>query len=168
MALKVANLILAHKSPEQLVRLIRRLHTPDRAFVVHLDKKSQGPEWDRVVAELKELDVLWAGRVTCSWGKFSQVEATLNCISKLRESGISWDFVNLLSGQDYPIRPNEHLEDHLNAHRGECLMEFQPFPYPNWDFNGYYRLPTWHIPARGGIGALFPKDSPTACIREFH
>ena len=164
MALKIANLILAHKAPEQLVRLVRRLQTPDRAFVVHLDQKSKRPEWDRAAGELKEMGVLWADRVAVSWGEFSQVQAALNCMDKLRELGVSWDFVNLLSGQDYPIRPAEHLEAYLSAHQGECLMDFYPFPFPGWHFGGYNRLPTWRVPARGKPRRIIPER----LARRFH
>lgn len=164
MSLKIANLILAHKAPGQLVRLVRRLQTPNSAFVIHLDQKSRGPEWDRAIGELTELGVIWADRVSCTWGHFSLVRAALNCIEKLSQLNASWDFVNLLSGQDYPIRPTEQREAHLREHRGECLMYFYPFPYPDWVHNGYNRLPTWHIVARGRRWRIVPER----WARHFH
>lgn len=94
------------------------------------------------MGELKELGASLANRIVCSWGDYSSIRVTLNCLTKLRETGTSWDFVNQLSGQDYPIRPLSELDSLLSADRNRCLMWARPFPVACWQKHGYDRLPT--------------------------
>jgi hypothetical protein len=156
MTLKVANFVMAHKAPRQLVRLVQALRSPLNLTIVHLDKKSTGPDWDHAIDEMKQMGTLFAARTVCSWGDFSFIQVTLNCIDKLRETGTSWDFVNQISGQDYPIRPMHELADHLSENRGRCLMELHPLPFPTWKFGGYNRLPTWRNPLSSVRAPLVP------------
>lgn len=142
MSPRVAHFVIAHKAPSQLLRLVRTLRADNHATVVHIDLKSTGGEWDRAIDELKDIGALLADRIVCSWGDYSSIAVTLNCIAKLRETGSSWDFVNQLSGQDYPIRPIAELNAHLSANQGKCLMDIYPFPFPGWRFGGYDRLPS--------------------------
>jgi hypothetical protein len=156
MPLRIAYLILAHKSPPQLIRLVRRLESPGTAFVIHVDRNSAGAEWDSAFAALRQSNVIWAERVACSWGGFSLVQASLNCIEALPAPRASFDFVSLISGQDYPIKPNSYIEDFLDRRRGQCLMYFYRFPYPEWQWNGYHRLPTWRIRVAGKGRRIIP------------
>jgi hypothetical protein len=149
MALRIAYLILAHKSTSQVVRLVQRLQGDDRTFVIHVDLNSPSVEWEMARAILNQPNVFWADRITCTWGSFSLVQATLSCIEALQKFAPPADFVVHLSGQDYPVRPSGYIEDFLAARKGTCLMYFHRFPYPQWDLGGYYRLPTWRIPTGG-------------------
>lgn len=164
MPLRLAYLILAHKSPPQLVRLVRRLDGPNRTFVIHVDRNSTGAEWDSAFAVLRQPNVIFAERVACSWADFSLVQAALNCIEALPAAGSSFDFAALLSGQDYPIKPNDYIENFLARRRGECLMYFHRFPYPEWQWNGYHRLPTWRIRVAGKGRRIIP----ARFARRFH
>lgn len=107
--------------------------------------------------DLKKTGALLAPRILCSWGDYSSIQVTLNCLATLRGVGGSWDFVNQLSGQDYPIRPVHELERHLSENPGRCLMDFRPFPFPGWRFGGYDRLPTWHNPLSKRRQRLIPE-----------
>ena len=86
MALRIAYLILAHKSPLQVVRLVQRLQGEDRTFVIHVDLNSPSAEWEMARSVLSQPNVFWANRIACTWGGFSLVEATLSCIEVLRKS----------------------------------------------------------------------------------
>jgi len=157
--LRLAYLILAHKNPGQLIRLIDRLDKrdgPGCTFVVHLDWKSSGTDWAEATCGLQRPNVHWAQRVDCRWGDFTLVQATLNCIRALEETGERFDFVTLLSGQDYPIKSNSQIEVFLKRRLGKCLMYFYPFPYPEWAWGGYSRLPTWRVNVSGRARRLVP------------
>lgn len=156
MPLKVAHFVIAHKAPLQLLRLVRRLQSPGHLAIVHVDQKSDGPEWDRARDELRDIGALLASPRSCNWGDYTFVDITLSCLDKLAETGRSCDFVNQISGQDYLIRPLPELEQHLSQHVGECLMQFHPFPYPDWTLGGYDRLPTWRNPFSKARKPLIP------------
>ncbi len=154
--LRLAYLILAHKNPEQLIQLMRRLDAHGRTFVVHVDRSSSGPEWEAAFKKLASSRVHWAKRVDCVWGDFTLVEATLNCIHTLVSLKSHFDHVVLLSGQDYPIKSNQAIETYLKERRGKNLMYFYPFPYPEWAWSGYDRLPTWRLNILGRPRRIVP------------
>lgn len=152
----IAYLILAHRDPAQVVRLVRRLDGPNRTFVLHLDAKCEGHEWDDALRQLEASNLRRADRVTCSWGEFSVVEATLNAIRALLASGAPFDQAVLLSGQDYPIKSNVYIEQALRSKREQCLMYLFPFPFREWPWQGYHRLPAWRVPLFGRKRRLVP------------
>ncbi len=69
---------------------------------------------------------LIANRVHVRWGAYSMVQATLNGFNQILHSGQSFDYINLLSGQDYPLKDNEHLHWFLQENMGKLFMEFYP------------------------------------------
>jgi hypothetical protein len=156
MSVRIAYLILVHKSPAHLVRLVQRLQGPERVFVIHLDSKSADPSWDDARRKLEKPNVFWTERVHCEWGEFGLVQAMLNSMETLIASGFPFDFAVLLSGQDYPIKTNAYIEDYLAARSGKCLMYIHPFPNDEWEWQGYYRLATWRIPLFGKKRRIIP------------
>lgn len=156
MSVRIAYLILAHKAPSHLVRLVTRLQGPECTFVIHLDSKSAGPDWDEACEKLRQPNIFWAERVDCEWGDFSLVQATLNAIGKLYSSARPFDFAVLLSGQDYPVKSNSYIESHLASRHGECLMYLNRFPNREWSWKGYYRLPTWRMRLAGKSRRMIP------------
>lgn len=164
MSVRIAYLILAHKAPSHLVRLVRRLQGPDRAFVIHLDSKSTDASWDDACRKLKQPNVFWADRVHCEWGEFGLVQAMLNSVETLCNTEFAFDFAVLLSGQDYPIKSNEYIENYLASRSGKCLMYVHPFPNEEWEWQGYYRLATWRVPIFGKERRIIP----VRFSRQFH
>lgn len=154
--MRLAFLILAHRDAAQLLRLVRRLDGPEHTFVIHLDAKCGGPEWEAAIRELRASNVLWAERVDCSWGEFSVVEATLNAIRALTQSEAPFDFAVLLSGQDYPIKSNEYIAQALAQEQDNCLMYLFPFPFVEWRWRGYHRLPVKRIHLFGRDRRVLP------------
>ncbi len=47
--MRIAYVILAHKYPEQLVRLISQLNTNDVSFFLHIDKKPDDKFYHQVL-----------------------------------------------------------------------------------------------------------------------
>lgn len=156
MPVRIAYLVLAHRAPLQLKRLIDRLRGPDVHIVLHVDANRSGPEWELLFRELDCPDISLAPRVACQWGDFTLVDATLNCINALCNLDSGFDFAVLLSGQDYPIKPHSFVSHFLGNRRGECLMFNYPFPFPDWVHGGYHRLPTWRVYFRGKPRRIFP------------
>lgn len=145
MPVRIAYLILAHREPRQLARLIQRLRGPGVHIVLHIDKNSSGTEWDWFLNRLHGPDITRAASVECRWGDFSLIDATLNCLNALSNERVEFDFAILLSGQDYPIQPQPVISEFLSRRKGRCLMFIYPFPFPYWVHGGYHRLPTWRI-----------------------
>lgn len=96
-----AVLILAHRQPNQVISLAKKL---SKAFVVyiHFDKKmSLSPEDEQI---LKKLDnVNYFSKYDIKWGSFSIVKATLALIEKALANP-AVNYLHLISGQDWPLK----------------------------------------------------------------
>jgi len=111
--MKLAFIILAHDDPDNLLRLIKRVVVEEDLVVIHWDKKNQldikacceAAFDNRILARLR-----FAHRVAVSWGRWSVVEATLVALEAIESSGEAIDYVVLLSGADYPLRPVRELK----------------------------------------------------------
>jgi hypothetical protein len=104
-AVKVAYLILAHSGFGFLDRLIASLNDDTCGFYVHVDRKAAN-----YASELKNVTVL-SDRSDVNWAGYSQLQAEVKLLRHAIESDA--DYYLLISGADYPIRPNQFLYDLL-------------------------------------------------------
>lgn len=127
--MKLAHLILAHNQPRQLERLIRRLAHPDADTYIHLDKKTPIADFEH----LKDIENVYfiQNRVKVYWGTFAIVQATLNGFNEIIQSGKNYQYVNLLSGQDYPLKPQDAIHQYLEKNAGTAFMDYLLFE-PDW------------------------------------
>lgn len=107
MNLKIAYLVIAHDNYEHLKRMITALNDVACTFYIHIDKRSAFPviSGDNIIYLEK--------RVAVHWGGFSMVMATLNLLRRALEDDN--DYFALISGTDYPIKPNKWLFEKING-----------------------------------------------------
>ena len=146
--MRFAYVLLAHTLPDQLSRLIRRLHTPDDLFFVHIDRKTPEAQFLPGMGEVTRLPNvhLLLDRVDVRWGAFGHLEATLNAIAAAGRSPASYDYLVLLTGRDYPIKPLDGIRAHIAARQGQAFMDFHLLPRPGWaEEGGLERLRYPHL-----------------------
>lgn len=151
--MKIAYIILAHKAPEQLVRLISKLQTEETSFFIHIDKKTDKEIYDKIVEQLKKvsLNIYFLKRYKCYWGGFNIVKATIEGIKEIAKLKIDFDYAILLSGQDYLIKPSSYIEDFLTKNKDKEFIEFFSLSSPNkWQgqagyYEGFKRIEYWHF-----------------------
>lgn len=127
--MKIAHLILAHKNPAQVARLISRLKHPEAYFFIHLDLKSDIQPFKNLEHEGKV--VLINNRIKVFWAGYSQVQSTINSLQQISSFGIDFDYVNLISGQDYPLKRVNEFHAYLEQNNGKAFMEYFPV-YEVW------------------------------------
>ncbi len=124
--MKVANLVVTYTDPRLTERMIKRLGTEHFDYYLHIDKKKDIEQYryltqyPNVFLVKERIDVRWAG--------FSTTRAILSCIKDVLASGRTYDYFNLLSGQDYPLKSAGQILDFLNKHQGKQFIEY-------WDIN---------------------------------
>ena len=114
-------LILAHKNPLQLSRMIERLDDGASKFFIHLDAKTPIEPFAACLegAHIRFIDK----RERCVWGDFSIVRATIRLMEAAsEEQGI---FI-LMSGQDYPIQSQGYINDFLERNKEFDFIEIEP------------------------------------------
>lgn len=163
--MRLAYLISAYKNLDQVSRLIRRLHRGGAIFLVHVDRKTSKVEYRALVDDIGDLrSVELLERHACHWGGFGHVRATLKGIAWLAARGFEFDYLILLTGQDYPIKSNAFIERFFADRCGTSFMLFDSLPtewwsprggldrieYPHLRFNGHHaRLPVKRSFPRG-------------------
>jgi hypothetical protein len=125
--MRVAYIILAHKYPEQLIRLIHKLNSKENTFLIHIDKNTSPEIYQLIKQELKAFpNVHFLNRYKTYWGSFQLVQATLEGIKTIFSKNIDCDYVSFLSGQDYPIKSNQYIESFLTKHHGKEFLQYSP------------------------------------------
>jgi len=105
----VAVLVLSHRAPAQVARLVSRLQSGRDTFVaVHHD-----PNGEPLQLPASSTMALIPDPVPCPWGQMGILVAIRKSLAWLRSNvpGLSW--VLIISGQDYPIRTVASIEDEL-------------------------------------------------------
>ncbi|KEO72598.1 beta-1,6-N-acetylglucosaminyltransferase [Anditalea andensis] len=154
--MNITYLILAHRYPEQLFRLVERLNDEGVNFLIHIDKKVKDPEYQYVLNKLAPLkNVTFIKRYTCYWGGYGIVQATFQGIREALEGNIPFDYLCLMSGQDYPIKTNHYIREYFKKHKGKSFINTRSFPVSLWHYHngGYDRIQNWYfINARNQYG----------------
>lgn len=137
-------IILAHKNPAQVSRLIAKLSGPECRFYVHVDRNVRINSFkelqkDKKVVLLKEKD-----REPGTWGDIGIVKATVNAMRQILAEGRN-GYCVLLSGQDYPLRPQKNITKFFETHNGTSFISTFSLPHPNWKDGGYDRIEKYKI-----------------------
>lgn len=125
---RVAYLITSYVLPDQVLRLTRALRagSPAGAIVLHHDSR-------RCRVDAAALDALGVLRIEppwrAAWGEASQLELVLRCLRWLLDS-VDFDWIVLLSGQDYPIRPVAEIERSLAEADVDAFIEARSVARP--------------------------------------
>lgn len=110
--------MLCHTDPEQINRILIKLYEfSDADVYIHVDRNH--PEIRNRIQQLDNKFLLPEERSFCiQWGGINIVKATLQLIREVRDSAKSYDYIWLISGQDYPIVPVKKIENRLAATLG--------------------------------------------------
>jgi Core-2/I-Branching enzyme len=142
---RLVYVVLMHKNPAQVGRLLRRLATEWTTFLVHVDRRAG----TRVFSEMQRYAVdiprvRFMPRRRCFWAGFGMVSATLDAFDHVVQDSARFDHVVLVSGQDYPLRPADQIERFFGQHIGSSFMSARPMR-DVWSDAGMWRINMWHL-----------------------
>lgn len=109
--MQVQYLVAAYEEPAQVERLCS--HLGDHV-VVQWDCETPAPA-------IGHAEAVWPTRKPVTWGDGTQLAALLDSFEQLRTK--SFDWLILLSGQDYPIRPQVELHRFLETSDRQLFLE---------------------------------------------
>ena len=105
--MSVAYLVLSHRNPAQVLRLVAALNEgPEARVLVRHDQR--GSELARAEIERAGAEAI-EDEIEMEWGGWSQLELILNALREGRTRHDP-DWTLVLSGQDYPLRPMDEIE----------------------------------------------------------
>ncbi len=115
----VAFLVVSHRNPCQVLRLVRALREgDDTAVLVHHDQRREPLDPDAVEQAGGRLAQYG---LSVEWGNVAYTEMLLRALSQFAEE-LDPDWVAVVSGQDYPLRPLTEFEDHLARSPYQALL----------------------------------------------
>ncbi len=148
--MKKAYIIIAHKNPRQLNRLIHRLSDGKSEFFLHIDKKVDISQFQSIAEVNKSIHFL--NRFDAAWGSYGTIKPFLDGLQAVRDSPIGFDRVILLSGQDYPIKSNRDIDEFFERSPKSVFLNYFPIPdYERWpgnDRGGLYRVDKYYFGAQ--------------------
>ena len=160
--MRMAHIIMAYKEPRQIERLLKTMSHPQFDFYIHLDAKFDITPFeyltkvDRVYFIKKRVKVAWAG--------YSFIEGVLNSIQEIFETGIEYDYINTLSGQDYPIKPVESFYQFIEERKGHNFFAIEKFGSDWWKTAerrvSYYHMTDFEFKGRYAVQNLINKIAP--------
>ena len=129
--MKLAHLILAHRDPELLERLVRTLQHENADIFIQLDKKAN-------IGDFKYIENIGntrfiSNRVNVGWCCYSTIDATLKGFEEILLLKNVYSHINLMSGQDYPLKPVELIQEHFFANPDTTFMHTASIADNEWD-----------------------------------
>lgn len=124
--------VLAHKAPGQVARLVERL--APAPVLLHVDARATPGVWD-AMAGARADNLLLLPRHASPWASWGLVEATLKGAGAALELK-GWSHLLLLSGQDYPLRSSAAIASFLDDHAASSFLPSWPLPSPLWGPRG--------------------------------
>jgi len=165
-AIRVVYVVTAHKHPEQVARMVRRLAAPGTAFLIHVDRKSD-PSVERGIRDgVAGVDkALFLDRQPVHWGHFSLLGVVLRALTTMRELGLEPDQTVIATGQDYPIAGSEEIARRLSAEPEIAYVLHSALPNMDWwpgDRGGLDRLERVYLraPRRGMVRTSLRRRIP--------
>jgi hypothetical protein len=150
-------IVLAHKNPEQLSRMVNRLDTPQARFYINIDSPVElAPFQAALVANPRCIFFTGEKRLNTMWGHVNAVKAALVGIAHIiadQRNG----YTILLSGQDYPLKSNSYIQQFFQDNYGTNFIECFPLPvtpHTEPSIHGGLARESWIHPEYGSNGGM--------------
>ncbi|XP_036303558.1 N-acetyllactosaminide beta-1,6-N-acetylglucosaminyl-transferase isoform X6 [Pipistrellus kuhlii] len=122
-AFPLAYVMVIHKDFGTFERLFRAIYMPQNVYCVHVDEKATA-EFKKSARQLlscfpnafiasKTESVVYAG--------MSRLQADLNCLRDLVASSVPWKYAINTCGQDFPLKTNKEIVQHLKGFKGKNI-----------------------------------------------
>ena len=142
--MKIAYLVLAHRNPKLIRKVVECLSCENVSFFVHIDAKVAINQFDSI---RRDNVVFVDKRIPVYWGEFSQTQAIFLLIEQALAAPQRYDCLVLLSGSDFPLRSGRYVRKFLEANL-EC------------EFITLFKLPVPGMPISRINTLRFPSTRP--------
>jgi len=139
--MRIAHLILTYTDPKQTERMIEKMLHTNADFYIHVDKKFDITPH----LFLKKIPNVYFinNRVDVKWAGYNTVKATFECIKEIVSKGINYNFINFLSGQDYPLTSADNIIRFFEQNEGKEFLSFRD--YKNEWHEGLIRIEKYFL-----------------------
>lgn len=134
----IAYLIICHKNANQIIRLIDRIKTNNADIFLHIDPRMKSDEFLYLSGHFDSVKGIYLlpERLQGKLDDRSLVDITMSCINSARnierEERKHYQYFLLLSGQDYPIKPVQWIEEQLIKTYPKPFIDCTQLSKSNW------------------------------------
>lgn len=140
--MRMAHIIMAYKDPLQLERLVKRMSHPQLDFYIHVDKKFDLAPYE-YLGNIERVYII-KHRIKIRWAGYSFTQGVLNCLEEILHSARHYDFFTAMSGQDYPLVPNEAYCDFFEKQPGKNFLAIEEYG-TDWWKRAAIRIHRYHM-----------------------
>ncbi|XP_074127473.1 N-acetyllactosaminide beta-1,6-N-acetylglucosaminyl-transferase-like isoform X2 [Sminthopsis crassicaudata] len=119
----LAYVMVVHKDFETFERLFRAVYMPQNVYCIHVDEKATNDFKDAVkwVVDCLPNAFLASKMESVVYGGISRLQADLNCMKDLVASEVQWKYTINTCGQDFPLKTNKEIIQHLKGFKGKNI-----------------------------------------------
>ncbi len=150
--MRIACIIMAHKGPQQIERFLKKFSGLPFDFYIHVDKKTDKSTFEYLAGIPQVYFII--KRIRVRWASYSYIAAILSSLRQICNSEINYDFISIMSGQDYPIKPVKDFYQLLERNPGRNFISYDEdeewwshaitritkYHFTNFGFRGRYRF----------------------------
>ncbi len=119
-----AYTVQTHARPAQVARLVRTIKASSPTSIVVVSHSRSGVPLD--VDALESLPDVYVLPGQGGYGDWTHIQRWLDAADFLASRGIRYDWLTVLSGQDYPSKPLEEAETELQDSGADAFIEHFP------------------------------------------
>ncbi|XP_036113340.1 N-acetyllactosaminide beta-1,6-N-acetylglucosaminyl-transferase isoform X1 [Molossus molossus] len=122
-AFPLAYVMVIHKDFGTFERLFRAIYMPQNVYCVHVDEKATA-EFKKSVWQLLSCfqNAFIASKIEpVVYAGISRLQADLNCLRDLVASEVPWKYAINTCGQDFPLKTNKEIIQHLKGFKGKNI-----------------------------------------------
>jgi core-2/I-Branching enzyme len=160
--MRVGFIVCAHRGPEQVALLLSVLRHPRARSYLHVDSRVAFEPFARALAQRDVTGLTFLERRETRWGGIEVVDAALDGLAHATSDGC--DYVMLLSGQDFPLRPLDELLEFVEAAGSRSYVRHWPLPTSRWRFEGRDRTDFYTYTVRGRRETCIPRGEDTSAL----
>ncbi|XP_049571575.1 N-acetyllactosaminide beta-1,6-N-acetylglucosaminyl-transferase isoform X1 [Orcinus orca] len=119
----LAYVMVIHKDFDTFERLFRAIYMPQNVYCVHVDEKATSAFKDSVGRLLSCFAnaFLASKRESVVYAGISRLQADLNCLQDLIDSEVPWKYAINTCGQDFPLKTNREIVQHIKGFKGKNI-----------------------------------------------
>lgn len=146
-----AFLILAHKQPKLLARILRILEKDNHFFFINVDKKNERiSDFKESCNDINNVRFIENNVAVYHCG-ISHLYALCEMFTEAFASNIKFDYFHVISGQDYPIRSNEQFDEFFEK-TNSSFMYIDSGEFKESMMSKYWKFANgWHLNKTSGI-----------------
>ena len=137
-------MIMCHKNLSQVLTLAKTLLSSESDVVVHVDSSVSDAEYRSFLNDVKDVENLYVTdkRIHGVLDTRSLVDIVFVMLEYVRTENLQYKNYCLMSGQDFPIKPINQINETLLRNHPVPYIDCTPYDKGNWIFHKFRYTPT--------------------------